>query len=125
MIRPWRIFKDLRKTSEAVFGDKNRLFKLIKESGVKALTVDSFESIRDELKVLFQLLKDYKNGEYREISKTTILMIVSALIYLINPLDLVPDFILGIGFLDDLTVFGYLLKKIKTELDKYKTWKGL
>lgn len=49
-------------------------------------------------------------------------MIISALIYLINPMDVVPDFLLGVGFLDDLSVFTYLIAKIKKELDKYEEW---
>ncbi len=32
-----------------------------------------------------------------------------AILYLISPFDLVPDWILGFGFLDDLTVVSFLV----------------
>ncbi len=32
-----------------------------------------------------------------------------ALLYFINPYDVVPDFLLGLGWLDDLAVFGLVL----------------
>lgn len=49
-------------------------------------------------------------------------MIIAALIYLVNPMDIVPDMLLGIGFLDDISVFTYLIAKIKSEIDKYDEW---
>lgn len=125
MFKVWKIFRKLQKSSESIYGDKNRLFKLIKESGVKSLSVKSFDGIRKELSVLFSLLKDYINGSYRGIKKSSMIMIISALVYLLNPLDVLPDFIIGLGFMDDLSVFTYLLTKIKGELDKYKDWKGM
>ncbi|WP_234989744.1 YkvA family protein [Peptoniphilus asaccharolyticus] len=50
------------------------------------------------------------------------IMIIAALIYLVNPMDIVPDMLLGIGFLDDISVFTYLIAKIKSEIDKYDEW---
>jgi uncharacterized membrane protein YkvA (DUF1232 family) len=47
-----------------------------------------------------------------------------ALLYVINPVDVLPDVILGVGYLDDATVIAFCLRLIETELEKYKTWKG-
>lgn len=123
MVNPIKVFSTLRQTSEIIFGDKNRFFKLLKDAKNKSLDVGEFSGIENELKLLFQLSKDYMTGKYRRISKRNIIMIISAFVYLVNPMDIVPDFILGIGFLDDLSVLSYLITKIKKEINAYKIWK--
>ncbi|MFQ5847372.1 MAG: DUF1232 domain-containing protein [Candidatus Methylomirabilales bacterium] len=40
---------------------------------------------------------------------TQILLIVGALLYILSPVDLVPDLVPGLGWLDDLIVLGLLL----------------
>jgi uncharacterized membrane protein YkvA (DUF1232 family) len=45
------------------------------------------------------------------------------LIYVFNPLDLVPDVLPFVGVLDDATVIGALLMLVERDLKKYRTWK--
>ena len=51
-------------------------------------------------------------------------MIIVSLIYLVMPIDLIPDFLLG-GYIDDALVIGYVVKKTSDELDLYKEWKSI
>jgi uncharacterized membrane protein YkvA (DUF1232 family) len=80
-------------------------------------------NLLSEGKVLYSLLKDYKNGSYREISKKSMLIIIGGLLYLVNPADIIPDFIPLIGFLDDATLIGLIFKQLNEELTKYKSFK--
>jgi len=48
----------------------------------------------------------FKDGEIMKI-----LFIILGLIYVISPYDLIPDFLLGFGWLDDLTVIWILWQK--------------
>ncbi len=76
-----------------------------------------------DIKLLFAIIKDYINGEYREIPWWSIAAIVAALLYVFNPLDLIPDFIPVIGYIDDATVVAACLAMVETDLHKYKDWK--
>ena len=76
-----------------------------------------------DIKVLISLLSDYKKGSYRDINKGSVLFIIAGLVYLVSPIDLVPDFIFGLGFLDDAMILGYILKQLYEVLDRYKIWK--
>ncbi|MDP4163640.1 MAG: DUF1232 domain-containing protein, partial [Bacillota bacterium] len=49
--------------------------------------------------------------------------VIGSVIYFVSPIDLVPDFIAGLGFLDDAAVIGFTLKKISGDLERYKEWK--
>lgn len=76
-----------------------------------------------ELKLMFAMIQDYWNGAYREVPWMTVAAVVAALVYVINPIDLIPDFIPGIGLIDDATVVAACLKLVQTDFDAYKRWK--
>lgn len=50
-------------------------------------------------------------------------MLCGALLYVLSPIDLIPDFIPGIGLLDDAAVFGAMLAAIHEDLQDYKAWR--
>ena len=78
----------------------------------------------NELKLMFAMVQDYWNGDYREVPWMTVAAIVGALIYVISPVDLIPDFIPGIGLVDDAAVVAACLKVVQTDFEVYKEWKN-
>ncbi|GGZ62707.1 MULTISPECIES: YkvA family protein [Mesonia] len=74
-------------------------------------------------KLMVNMLKDYKLGVYRDIPWFTIASIVFALLYVLNPLDIIPDFIPGFGYVDDASVLALALRFIESDLHKYLDWK--
>lgn len=77
-----------------------------------------------ELKLMFAMIQDYWNGIYREVPWMTIAAVVAALVYVISPVDLIPDFIPGIGLIDDAAVVAACLNLIQSDFDAYKRWKN-
>ena len=118
-----RILDGLMGKSNRVLNNKHRFFDVFTRSMSKAEGIGEFDEIKTDLKTVFSLVGDYLHGNYKKVSKTSLLLIIGSLLYLLNPMDLVPDFLLGVGFLDDLAVFTYMIKKIRQELDKYRNWK--
>lgn len=76
-----------------------------------------------DLLLLVSLVKDYYKGNYRDVPYKTISAAVVGLLYVINPIDIIPDFIPFIGHVDDALVLGFCLKLIEKDLLKYKSWK--
>jgi uncharacterized membrane protein YkvA (DUF1232 family) len=60
----------------------------------------------DDFKLLITLVQDYAKGQYRKIPFWTIAAIVGALLYVLNPLDLIPDFIPLVGQIDDAAIIA-------------------
>ncbi|WP_084675066.1 YkvA family protein [Hippea jasoniae] len=54
----------------------------------------------------------------------TLLSLVGVLLYFINPLDIIPDFLPGIGYLDDAVVVGLALKFIRDDLREFAISRG-
>jgi uncharacterized membrane protein YkvA (DUF1232 family) len=75
------------------------------------------------LRLLVPLIKDYWTGTYRDVSAKSIVIFVAALAYIISPIDLIPDYILGLGQIDDATILCLSLYFLEKDLLKYKEWK--
>ena len=74
-------------------------------------------------RVLTALVKDWRSGKYRQALYGTIAAVVFGLIYVFNPLDIVPDVLPLIGAVDDAAVIGALLMLVERDLKKYRSWK--
>ncbi|MGX9808448.1 YkvA family protein [Exiguobacterium acetylicum] len=74
------------------------------------------------LTLFVDMIRAYQSGEYRNIRRTTILKMIGALIYLVSPIDLVPDFVLGFGFADDIAVILFVTKTVFEELTRFSDW---
>jgi uncharacterized membrane protein YkvA (DUF1232 family) len=77
----------------------------------------------NDCKLLIAAVKDYWHGKYKRIPYWTIAAIVVALLYVLNPLDLIPDFIPVFGQIDDAAVVAACLLLVRKDLHKYRRWK--
>ncbi|MDX1800939.1 MAG: YkvA family protein [Marinobacter sp.] len=76
-----------------------------------------------DIRLMFSMLKDYWQGHYRAIPWKSVAAIAGALIYVLNPLDLIPDMIFGFGLLDDAGVVAACLSLVESDLIAYAAWK--
>jgi len=74
----------------------------------------------ENLQLLIQMVRAYFNKEYTNVPWKTIVFAAAAIIYFLNPFDVIPDMIPSLGFLDDATVIAFVVNSVKEELDKYK-----
>ncbi len=72
--------------------------------------------------LLIFMLLDFFKGRY-PLPKKTALLIVFAFLYLISPVDLVPDVFPLIGLVDDVAVLAFAFNFIKGDLENYRDWK--
>ncbi|PCJ16723.1 MAG: hypothetical protein COA96_18255 [SAR86 cluster bacterium] len=68
-----------------------------------------------QLKVLLEMLKD----DEWDLSDHEQERIMSALSYFADPIDLIPDHIPGIGFLDDAMFVEIIIRELKAEIEAY------
>ena len=100
---------------EMVMKNKDAIDKKLKGSGMKKYA---------ELgKLMFGMLKDYKNGEYVRVPWFTIAAIGLTLLYVFNPLDMLPDFLPGVGYIDDFALFTVAIRFLESDLHAYLDWK--
>ena len=95
---------------------KNSLEKAGKDSSVKGMATEGIASVGR----LVRLVKAFAAGDYREVSTKNIVLVVAGLLYFVSPLDLIPDAIPFVGFLDDVTIIGFVLSTLSEELGKFE-----
>lgn len=118
-------FKKAKKTIDEGVNDINEddLSDLLnKENRLFSMLTGVLSSVADDVKTMFSLAKDYSCGYYRDIRWERLSIIIFALLYLLMPFDLIPDFIPVIGFVDDIAVISVSLKMVSDELKEYKKW---
>lgn len=118
------IIKNLKHKANVLYKDNVKLKELLDVAISKAKDNKQLMDIWSDLKLFIELIKDWMSGAYVELPKETVIMIIISLIYLVMPIDLIPDFLIG-GFIDDAMVIGYVVKKTSDELDLYKKWKAI
>ena len=77
----------------------------------------------EEFKLLLSMLKDYYNRKYKTVPWYFVSSIGATLLYVLTPIDLIPDFIPFVGFIDDAAILGISLSLVRNEIEKYRAWK--
>ena len=90
----------------------------------KLLNASLLSRLFEDVKLLFLLIRDYWNDVYRDVSIWSILVLAIGIIYILSPIDIIPDFNLGIGQIDDAVVLLLCLNFLEKDLYKYKEWKA-
>jgi uncharacterized membrane protein YkvA (DUF1232 family) len=81
------------------------------------------EKVGAKLELLMSAVRDYASGSYREVPWLTIALATFAIIYFINPADIIPDLLPLTGFLDDAGVIAAAYGAIVRDLNRYESWK--
>ncbi len=116
-------FDGARKSAEEFVKDKEKTDYLLGEALEKAeRNKNSLKKFWGDLQALIGLGKGWITGNYTDVPVKTILLVIAAIIYFVNPFDVVPDFLPGIGYLDDATVIGFVIGSIKDDIEAFKNW---
>jgi uncharacterized membrane protein YkvA (DUF1232 family) len=76
----------------------------------------------EDLKALVRLATAYVRGDYRNVSRDSLIKIVAAIVYFVSPFDLLPDWLGLLGLTDDAVVVGFVLRKLREELSTFLAW---
>ena len=105
--------------------DEDKLERLFQRLEKKLESIPLAGSALKYIPMMASMVNMYVKKEYTDAPVGNIVATVSALIYVASPIDIVPDFIPGFGYIDDAAVVAACLALIKTDLDEYKSWRKI
>ena len=116
-------FQQAKIEAKTYLKDKKRTQHLIQAALNKAYQHrGQMTKVWSELMALVRMVRAWSRGEYKRLPGRSILMALAAVIYFLDPLDLIPDFIPGIGYLDDATVIAFVFSSIHKDLQNFLDW---
>ena len=110
--------------AKACLNDSETMLALFNEAAKKAAAVprEPFKEYWPYLQTMLRLVRAYHRGDYDKVPPNSLLWIVAALNYLIDPFDLIPDATPVLGFVDDATVVEFVTDKTRQSLDDFMMW---
>lgn len=110
-----------------IIGKRPRLLRLVtqlmgKLRHVNWDNVNAQTAIKARLSLFGRISKAYALGHYRDIPWKTLLIIVGAILYFIDPFDFIPDLIPVAGFTDDFSILVWVYSAVNKEIVKFIEW---
>ncbi|MGH9601515.1 MAG: YkvA family protein [Terriglobales bacterium] len=116
-------FERAKRAAEGYASDPERASRLLDEAAHKGERHKrAFGNLWSDFVDVLRLLRAWNRGQYRGLRWATILSSLAALIYFVNPFDLLPDIFPIFGYLDDATIVAWVLHSIRNDLDKFRAW---
>ncbi|AKD04710.1 YkvA family protein [Pontibacter korlensis] len=81
-----------------------------------------FHQLKNVMQTFIRLVRAYIRGDYRDVSSKSMVIGVAVLLYLVTPLDIIPDFIPVIGLMDDISLMAWFVDAFSKEILKYREW---
>jgi uncharacterized membrane protein YkvA (DUF1232 family) len=107
-------------------GKPGRILQLVAQLTHRLYRMDrtnfNVAKLKEQFGVLSRMMTSYAGGRYKAVPLKTVLTILAAILYFLNPFDLVPDAIFGFGFADDLAVLTWVYRASLQEVDKFIQW---
>jgi len=123
--QPPRGFSQAHSQAESAARDKNKTKQLLQDALRKAYqNRTQLKAVWEDLMAICRMLKAWSKGDYQSLPWRTIVLSLATVIYFLNPFDVSPDFIPGVGYLDDAVVLGFVVNSIKKELNQFLRWES-
>jgi len=89
------------------------------EANAGALT-----AVWNDVRTALRLLVAWARRSYRQVSGGALVLLVAALLYFVTPIDVIPDTLGAIGFVDDVAVIQTAVETVRKELDQFRDWEA-
>lgn len=111
-----------KKDPRTILRNPDALREILDQVAAKlAAHAEPLKAAKDHILTITRLIRSWIDGSYRDVPWKTLVILAGALLYFLNPFDLIPDFIAG-GFLDDLTLLSTVVAAAKGDLEAFIAW---
>ena len=111
--------------AETLLKDATKLELFLQDLEDRLLLIPAVGTALSKIPVMIDLIRRYKRGEYPHLPVGSAIAILSALIYVVSPLDAIADVIPAVGYLDDAAVVAACSLLVKADIEQFENWKEL
>jgi uncharacterized membrane protein YkvA (DUF1232 family) len=118
-------FKTMVASARRLIKHPEQLRQIVDDAFIKVRKhSDAIREIAADLQIILRLIKAWLAGDYKDISTKSIVILIGAILYFLNPFDAIPDTIPVLGYVDDVAVVGWVVKTLKDEVEKFRVWES-
>jgi len=118
-------FKTMVASARRLIEHPEQLRQIVDDAFIKMRKhSDAIREIAADLQIILRLIKVWLAGGYKDISTKSIVILIGAILYFLNPFDAIPDTIPVLGYVDDVAVVGWIVKTLKDEIEKFRVWES-
>ena len=77
--------------------------------------------LAEDFLLIVRMIESVMKGEYT-LQIWELVKLIGAVAYVLLPLDVIPDFILGLGFSDDILVVKEVLESMANIITRFRMW---
>lgn len=116
-------YEAAEKKAGEILRQEDKLLKTLNDAKEKiSIHRHKLKKMLKEIELLILMIRSYTAGNYRQMPWKTILMALAAIVYFVNPLDIIPDFIAMFGFVDDAAVIGFVINAIREDISQFENY---
>ncbi len=125
MINVEEIFQENYQEAEKMLNHPDKIDRMLKRLEKKLHGLPKLGSALAYIPKMGMLINSYIRGQYTDVPIGTIIGVIGVVMYFVLPFDAIPDFVPGVGYLDDAAVASGSLYLVKNDLDEYMRWRVL
>ena len=109
--------------AERLLNDQDKIERFLQRLEKKLKVIPIAGDRLANIPVMVSLIRSFTKKEYTDIPIGSIIAITSALIYFVSPIDIVPDSIPFLGYIDDAAVVAACWKLVESDVKEYVKWR--
>lgn len=121
-------FRNALQRAGKIASDKKSLGKLLSRTKEKVKSIEGDKGIvhklLDKVFTFIRMIRAHISGEYKNIPLKTLILMVAGLLYFLMPLDFLPDFIPGLGLVDDVSIVLAIFKSISQDVENFEAFEN-
>jgi len=116
-------YEQNKEEAEDILHNVDKMEELLQKLEQKLKVVPVAGNVLSYIPIMMSLVRSYVKKEYTAVPVASMISIVVALLYFLSPIDIIPDAILGTGYIDDAVVISGCLALVKSDLEDYRIWR--
>lgn len=118
------IFQENYQEAEKMLNHPDKIDRMLKRLEKKLKGLPKLGGALAYIPKMGMLINSYIRGQYTDVPIGTIVGVIGVVMYFVLPIDAIPDFVPGVGYLDDAAVASGSLYLVKNDLDEYMRWRA-
>ena len=120
-----RAFDVSMRSARQVLRRRFRVLHLLKRAYIKlGANSDAMSRVHEDFLTMMRMVRAWAMREYRAVPWKSLVYIVGAIVYFVNPIDVIPDVLVGIGFIDDAAVAAAVVRAVHDQLRTFREWEA-